>query len=238
MTSYEEVYLSDNKPFRVPRLGIFELDTVKPDPMGPFTYKINVLGKQHDAIFDIHAWDTPPEKPQTPKHEVEENSSDWYAWNDYELYQAGVLHERRKEEQMTTFLEETATYILSKCPDDTNRIVTGEDWKKVYETALVPPLTVQILADTLTRSYQAEFNGIDVFTALESKKEKLGRYNTIKVWENELMMRMQLTELEYALLPLEERARKVCAMFLPDIISYLEIDHERLKANNATKKES
>lgn len=226
---YVTVTLSDGADYRVPRLGIFELDTLRANPLGVFTYQIEVMGKLYDVEFDITAWPEPPRQPDNPNPTPE--TPEWYALQNYTLYQAGVLHEARRIQQMYDYVEAVAQYILYKCPDDINRISTQGDWQLVYQAALVPQLTVQILAETLQQTYQAEFEGVNVLTALENlRSDSGGSYNTLRQWENELMMRMQMNELEYALLPLAERARKVCAIFLPRIMEALEMERGRKKS--------
>ena len=235
---FNTITLSDGLPFRVPQLGIFELDELREAPMGVFTYEVEVMGKRYDVEFDISTWDHVPVKPDNPNPKPE--TPEWYALQEYTLYQAGVLHEERRQQQMYQYVEKVGRYILRKCPDDINRIITYNDWEKIYNTALVPQLTVEILATTLQKTYQASFEGIDVFEALsELGNDTGGSYNTLRQWENEVMLRMRMTELEYALLPLDERARKVCAIFLPEIMAALSADKYRreseAKRRNAKK---
>ena len=47
------IYLSDNLPCEVRRIGIFELDGATPEPLEPFTYKMEVFGKEYEVEFDI-----------------------------------------------------------------------------------------------------------------------------------------------------------------------------------------
>lgn len=223
------VILSDGEPFTVRRLGIFELDEQRPTPLGPFVYNIMILGKSYDAVYDIHAWENPPVKPEIPEHNIIPDSPEWHALNDWKLYQAGLLHEAKREAQINEFCNSVPKYILTHCClSDINRIVTDLDWMKVYEAVLVPQLTVEVLADTLKETYQAQFEGVDVLTALNNiSSDSGGSYDTLRVWENDLMVKMRLTEIEYSMLPLKERARKVCALFLPDIMSNLELERRR-----------
>lgn len=225
------IILSDGEPFEAPLLGIFELDSLRPNRLEPFTYKMEVLGKEYDTIYDMAAWPDPPQKPDKSESEIVENSSEWFALNDWKLYEAAKYHEEQREIQLADFLERVAHYILNHCKEngqDLNRIKLESDWEKVYDAMLVPQLTVEILAETLEKSFRAEFEGEDVLTAIQGiSEEKGGIYDTLRIWENDLMIKMQLTELEYSLLPLEERARKVCALFLPDLMSALEANKRK-----------
>lgn len=221
-----QVLLSDDKPIEVRRLGIFELDDLTPEPYPPFTYKFEILGETKEAIFDYRSFDEPP--PYAEK--CEENDSNFDAYWNYMMYQAALLYESKKMDHVAQFNELVAKYILEHCVDEPNRIVEPEDWFKVYEAALVPQLTIEVIAKTLQKTYHAQFKGQDIFEALNDSKKGHGSYNQIKLWENKLMVEMQLNELDYSLLPLEERARKVCALFLPDVMSYLEIEEDRKHA--------
>lgn len=225
------IILSDDKPIKVKQLGIFELDNIKPKLLGPFTYKMATIGgKEYDAIFDPEAWDIPPQKPETPKHEIKEKSAEWYAYQDWELYNLAVAHEEKRKQQLIDYVENVAEYIVENCipQEDVARIKTAEDWKKIYDAALVPQLTTEVLADTFARTYQAEFNGMPILDALEEIASDGGsKLDTIKQWENELMIKMQLTEIEYVTLSLEERARKVAAMVLPKLMESLEMEKSR-----------
>ena len=236
MAHTQTIMLSDGEPFKVRRLGLFELDNLTPDPLGPFTYKMEVLGKTYDTIFDPDRYDEPPAAPDTPEHEIEENSDEWYQLVDYRLYQAALAHRAKVRKQTSAFFVEVATHILNEaCLDDPRRIQEPADWQAVYYAALVPPLTIEKLSTVLHKTYAAEFGGEDIFTALEGIATDKGSYNTIKVWENKLMIDMQMTEVEYAMMDVDERARKVCAMILPDIMSSLRMADQRRQTGGQSK---
>ena len=221
------ITLEDGSEIEVRRLGIFELDNLMPDPVGPFTYKMKTLtGKEYDVEFDPNTYDEPPQKPDKAEHEVEENSSEWYQLLDWQLYQASIAHNHRRVEAMDEYNELVARYIINSCvkPEDVNRIVTEEDWERVYSAALVPQLTVELLEKTLGKTYEATFDGQSIFKALEGLDKGHSSYNTIRLWENKLMIEMSLTEVQYAIIPVEERARKVCALFLEPAVSQLEMN--------------
>lgn len=227
-----EIILSDGLPFVVHKIGIFELDHLLPEPIGPFTYKINIMGTEYDTLFDIDAFEVPPPKPNTPESNVQTETSEWYDWQNYKLYQAGLVHDRRRKEKVSLFAEEVAKYILEKCCESNiGRIQTEEDWEAVCDAALIPQLTMDVIVETLRKTYAAQFNGEEIFKALERTKKGHGSYNVIKLWENKLMLELKMTEVQYALLSVDERARKVCALFLDDIMSYLEMDLEIKKSD-------
>lgn len=232
-----EITLSDGATIKVEKLGLFELDAIKPEPMGAFTYKTNILGKEYDVIFDLEQWATPPVKPKTPESEILENSDEWYQLNDWKLYQAAMAHEDRRRDQNVKFVKDVAQYLVSKLGEDANHIKTPEDWEAVYRAMLVTPVTVDMIADTLKRTYKAQFDGMDVLEALEGLgDDNKGSYDTLRIWENQLMIEMQMTEVQYVLLPVEERARKICALFLPDIMQALESDRKMKEEKKRGKK--
>lgn len=226
------IQLSDGSEFEVRTLGLFELDDVLPDLLGPFTYPMTMFGKTFDAEYDIGRYEKLgipiPEKPDMPESQIQEYTPEWDQLMDWKLYQAAELHEKRRLEVIVEYYNEIKEYILKKaCVDDPNRIQTLVDWENVYDVALVPQLTMELIVKTLNNTYSAKFNGQNVMDALKDTKKGRGSYNTIKLWENKLMIELNKSEIEYAMIPLNERARKVCAMFLDDIMSYLEIDFER-----------
>lgn len=230
------VTLSDKTTIPVKRLGIFELDNLTPEPIGYFTYKMKALtGNEYDVEFDPSLYDEPPTKPEQLESEIEEGTPEWYQLMDWQLYQGAMLHEKKRRELVNEYKETVAKYILNRCvsENDQKLITTQEDWENVYNAALVPQLTIELLTETLNKTYNAEFLGKNVFEAMESLEKGTGHYNTLRLWENKLMIEMRMTEVEYAMLPLEERARKVCALFLEPIMSSLESDHRDKTRNKA-----
>lgn len=220
--------LSDGKEFHVRTLGLFELDNLMPDLLGPFTFSMQILDKEYEAEFDITRYETPPEKPTKPEVEILPDSLEGEQLTDWKLYQAAKLHDKKRINKVAEYYDRVKTYILENaCLDSPDRIVTLEDWQKVYDIALVPQLTIELIAKTLTSTYAAKFNGQEVLDALKNTEKGRGSYDVIKLWENKLMIQLNKSELEYAMIPLNERARKVCAMFLDDIMAHLEIDFER-----------
>ncbi len=64
-----------------------------------------------------------------------------------------------------------------------------------------------------------------------------GEVIAIKLWENELMIRMRLSEDEYIKIPKAERARKVVAMKLQSWFTMLESEvfRQEMEANRKTR---
>lgn len=230
------VTLDSGEDFRVRQLGLFELDDLVPDSIGPFTYEMEVMGKTHHVVFDISRYETPPPPPTKSPSEIKPNTREHDDYIDWQLYHAALLHNQKRLDTINTFYMDIKRYIIANaCEDDPAKLISLDDWRKVYDAALVPQLTMEIIAATLEKTYAAKFNGLDIFEALTHARKGRGAYDVIKLWENQLMIKMQLSELEYSMLPLAERARKVCAMFLDDIMAFLEIDFEAKLHENKSK---
>lgn len=227
--------LSDQRPIEVRTLGIFELDSVPRPSNRPFTYKMRmVTGEEVEVELDLDAFDEPPRKPDKPEHEIESGSPDWWDLRTWQTYQAAESYEKKKGDDFVRYLDAVPLLILSECiaREDVRRIVTEEDWKKVYTLALVPQLSKEILANTLRDTYSASYADEEIFVALEETGGGKSMINAIRLWENQVMLEMSMTEVEYATLPLEERARKVCAHMWDRWIEHLEISRIRSTRSN------
>jgi hypothetical protein len=231
------ITLESGDEFEMRTLGLFELDDISSDLLGPFTFPMVMFGKTFEAEYDYTRYETPPTKPTETN--PEEGTPEWDQLTDWQLYQAALLHDKRRLEKVADYYTRVRQYILKNaCVSSPNLIQTIKDWERVYDAALIPQLTMTVIADTLITTYAAKFNGQDVFEAMKAGDKGRGSYNTIKLWENKLMIQLNKSEIEYAMIPLKERARKVCAMFLDDIMAYLELDFERRISGKNNAKEN
>ena len=169
------VTLSDGDPCEVRTLGIFELDSVRREFLGPFTFMMKVLGgTEKEVEYDISKYeelDRPkPTPPDVPEHELKENTEEWFQLRDTQLYQAAERHGVLRVESVSDYCDDVIDYILLNCltPEDVHRIVTDEDWKTVYYVAMIPQISEAMIIDVLRDTYQAKFNQDDVFDALFS----------------------------------------------------------------------
>lgn len=235
------VILSDGQPCLVRRLGLYEINKIDPPEVsGPFVYVAITTGDvEHYVEFDLSAWESPPQKPDIPESDVVKKSAAWYDWREYKLYQAALHHEKQRIESVAAYLEREAQYILDNCvePENVDRIVTKEDWHLVYTAALIPQVTQELIAECLKREFKAAYADKEIFDALTDAESGQGVYDAIMVWENNIMLEMQMTEVEYAMMPLEERVRKICAMNLSKWIQHLESDRvsKEIKAKAKSK---
>lgn len=225
------VLLSDGEPCEVRTLGIFELDTVKREFLGPFTFTMKILGgAEKEAEYDISKYEELgrpiPTPPDIPEHELKEDTQEWYQFRDAQLYQAALLHGVLRLEAISIYCDQVVDYILARCIsyEDLLRIVTDEDWKKVYIAGMVPQISEAMIMQILRDTYQAKFNDQEIFDALDKAQGGSGAYNAIRLWENEWANEMGYGDIELAIVPVEERARRVVAKFLRSWMEFLEMD--------------
>lgn len=230
------VTLSDGDDLEVRTLGIFELDVIERQIIGPYTYPVELLGDViKEKKWDIGQYERlgrdPPSKPETPEHLIEEGTEEWYQLRDWKRYGTALWHREQQAESAAKYYEDIVSYILQECVprEAIRRIVTQDDWRKVYVAALVPPLTMQLIIHTLRSTYQATFDDQEIFDALDAATGGSGSYNHVRLWENQWANKMGLSDMELAIIPVEERARRVCAMMLDNWFEFLELNKIRKK---------
>lgn len=153
------VTLSDGTEAEVRRLGIFELDVLDPDPVGPFTYKGKTLAGEVEIEYDGSRWEKPPPKPEIEVSELVEGTPEWYEYREWELYHAWEHHERRRMAAAATYHEKVAQYILDNCLQNgtKEKVVTPEDWANVHTSAMVPQMTQEDVAEALRNTFPSYF---------------------------------------------------------------------------------
>ena len=232
------ITLSDGGPCEVKRLGIFDMDNVGPTLVGPFVYTIKMLdGQEVDVEYDLRKITRPPQHPGVPENEIDEGTPTWHALLDYQTYTMAVAHERKRLNSAVGLIMEQSRYVVDSAmhDEDIERVLTREDYLAVLAAALVPELTPEVIADSFKNHFNAYFEGREILDAFESVAPGSGGYAAIKVWEINTMTQHGYTEEEWANLSLSERARKVAASKLPDLLEALERDKQmkELKAKNA-----
>lgn len=236
-----EVTLSDGKPLSVRRLGLFELDNVAPDKTdpGPFFYPIELAGgKIHEVPYDIYTVDTPPDRPDTPRHKAEPKSPLWFEWQEYDIFQAAQAHERNRLKVANSRLRDIAEYILDTCisPDDRYRIETPFDWDTVQRAALAPQVTMMDIDAALNNSLGAKWRGKPILEALDDLPEFGGAMDSIRQWEIKLMMKLGKSEAEYAMMDVSERARMIVADKVDDWMGALSSHEQAQKSKSKARK--
>jgi hypothetical protein len=150
------IKLSTGDKIEVRRLGIFELDVLDPDPLGPFTYTGQTLAGEVEIEYDGSGWEEPPPRPELDG-DPEPRSDEWMELREYEMYHAWIRHESKRMEAAASYHEQVAEYILSNCVNGgRDKIITDEDWAKIHLAALVPQLTQEDVADALRNTFQSE----------------------------------------------------------------------------------
>jgi hypothetical protein len=222
-------------------LGIFELDNIRRKFLGPFTYEMTILGGSKKTVeYDINKYEELgrpiPQPAAVPENELKENTQEWYEHRDWQLYEAALFHNRQRLEVVSAYCNDVVAYILANCisQEDIKRIVIESDWEKIYVAALVPQVTEQLIIATLRSTYQAEYDDEEVFDAMDKAQGGSGMYNAIRLWENEWANEMGYSDIELAIIPVEERARRICAKFLRNWFEFLELEKMRRQREHAT----
>jgi len=214
------VLMSTGKKIEVRTLGLFELDECEPHPiLEPFTYEMKlVTGSTVRVIFPLERYDSPPRKPELQEGEViEEKSRAWYALREWEWYWLAVANEKENLEKMAAYCHRIAQFILAKCVNDSDRseITTDEDWEAVLRVALIPPVTMELIAHTIQSVFKATYNDRPILEALADTEGGPVSYDALKIWQSMTMTKYQLREDTFASIPVSERARMICATMLP-----------------------
>jgi len=232
MVNSTEITLSDKRPCVVRRLGIFELDTIKPPDTRPFVYTEKLGGNEITRPFDVAAWDKPPAMPTPEQMAAAPGTVPYYHYFEWQLYWAATYKAKQNKEDVKRYCKDVANYILDTCIslEDKERIVTADDFRLVWSAALVPQLNLEDLAMSLEYTFRANFDGEAVLTKIldnAGDEDSGGGYNAIRTWEIQAINNSGFTESEWAELPLDERARRVVALKLDDWLAYLTAEKQR-----------
>ena len=152
------VTLSDGEFCKVRRLGLFELDKVGREVLGVYKYTLLLASGQFtEDEYDVRALTYTPTRPDIPIEQIVPNSPEWYQLQDFDTYTAALAHEKLRIESYEGYVNDIAQYILTHClsSEDSNRIITSEDWDKVSLAAIVPELTLEGLSECLDRTFQS-----------------------------------------------------------------------------------
>lgn len=240
----QEVILSDGLPCTVRQLGLFDLDGVGPELPGPFTYTYTLLnGREITEVYPLENISIPPVPPDVPEEGVIEGTPNWHAMIEWQTYRAAISYEHNiRHPAIAYYVQEMSDFIVRSTVDleDIKRIQTVEDWDAVYKAAVVPQITVELLAQTFVDTFSAKFSGEPVFEALQKVIKSAGEYDALRIWEHKAMSEYGFqTEENWVGLSLAERARKTASIALPELMSSLESDRnykEQMKEAARNKK--
>jgi hypothetical protein len=161
----EVVTLSDGAECNIRVLGLFELqnEVAPEEEPGPFAYSFEVMGGEVvRKTYDAEDFANPPPKPSIPREEAtKENSQPWFAWQEWDTYQAALAHQQQQLILAEKYAKDVAAYIMTHCleEEDRSRIVTEEDWQKVYRAAMIPTVTEEDIEAALSRIFQGYVQG-------------------------------------------------------------------------------
>jgi len=224
---YKAVILDSGETIEVRRLRIFELDQVEGIPekfMGEYTVDIMLRGgnKTYRQLFDLSTPRTPPE---THFWEVEEKSQDWYNWRSYFRYMEGFLYYAAQHEELLLYRKRIAKFIFNNCikEEDHEKIVTPQDYVKVYLSALCPEVTMEDLRAAARDSFRATYDGRFIFDAYQRLDATAGSYRFVKVLEAKLLRELGGDFEVYSQIPIYERAILIVGPLLSDMVSALDI---------------
>ncbi len=216
----------------VRRLGIFELDAIRPPDTRPFVYSEKIGGNEITRPFDVAAWEKPPAMPTPEQMAAQPGTVPYYFYFEWSLYWAATYKAIENKADVKRYCKDVADYIMTTCisSDDKARIVTGEDFRLVWSAALVPQLSLEDLAMSLEYTFRANFDGEAVLTKIldnAGDEDSGGGYNAIRTWEIQAINNSGFTESDWAELPLDERARRVVAMKVDNWLEYLTAEKAR-----------
>ena len=229
MSEFTEITLSDGRPCMVRRLGIFELDNIKPPHTRPFIYKVKIGENVIERPYDVEAWESPPEPMDLSEERTKEGSSAWWSWFEYEMYYAAVYHEEENKADFERYCVAVRDYILANCVDavDKLRVVGASDYTSIYYASLVSQIGMNDLELALDNTFRASFDGkavlAKIFEDSEDGIDNGAAYNAIKTWEIQAISQGGLTEEAWTKLDIKERARRICAMKIDEWLSYLSV---------------
>jgi hypothetical protein len=230
-----QVTFANGYTAEVKRLGIFELDKLPKPDLGSYRYKLKTLGGEVlEQEYDPFAYEEqdrePPTKPEKPEHAIEFDSQEWHQLHTWRRHQAALIHHDLRLKSMQLYFEAIVAYILTTCiSSEALEQMSEEDWPLVYESALIEPVSMELIDQVLKDTYEAEYAGRPIFDARKELPESLASYNVLRVWENQLANELKVRDEELALWPAVERARRIVAMKIDKWMESLEMDTERRK---------
>lgn len=146
----------------VRRLYFLELeDHIPYDDLGPYIhiYYYPEGGEQHVA-YGLTDFDEVPVKPDIPFEQTQPDTEKYALWQQYNLYQAILLHENKRVEVQQEYLVAVSRYILENCISIEDRgTLTIEQFSNVYRRALCPEVGEEDLLTVLADIFQGFVEG-------------------------------------------------------------------------------
>lgn len=211
---------------QVRRLGLYELDNVRFEDLGSFTYTYELSGgKTKEAFYDISQWPEPPKAPAVPKEACDPTSMEAALWKVYDLYQSALLHRIKQVQAAELYAHDVARYILENCVKDVDRalVETAEAYEAVYQAAICPEVSIADIEAALAQTFKASFDGQPILDQLFAGKGGSGKVDALRQWAGQAREKWQLTKERWAEFSLRDRAEMIVSHKLPSWLESLEI---------------
>jgi len=223
---FNTTILSDGEECSVQRLELFELTRVGPMPPPDFEYEIESGdGKSYKIIYPLQ------ERLKNPPKEPTAESGKW-DHIEWDRFQAALTVRQKQLEIRHERLINCAIYIIEHCliEKDRSRVVTKEDYQKIYRLAICPEITMEDIQQELNNFYHANWGGDDLLQLLGGIKGSPGEYWTSRIWEYQLMNSLGWTISEYSKMDVIERTRRIISANIDDWLGIINDSEARRKA--------
>lgn len=143
---------------------------------GPYIHVYQYEGYEQHVPYSVTDFEEIPQKPETSFELAAPGSELLARWEQYHLYEAVVLHEYERHQEREEHLRNQARYILNNCISeaDRKRIVSAEDYRRIYAAAICPEVTEEDIADVLASTFQGYMEG-EVFVGISEHFKVFGR---------------------------------------------------------------
>ena len=157
----------------VRRLGIFELDAIRPPDTRPFVYSEKIGGNEITRPFDVAAWEKPPAMPTPEQMAAQPGTVPYYFYFEWSLYWAATYKAIENKADVKRYCKDVADYIMTTCisSDDKARILSlsarrlrSSSLRFVSVSARLPPVSRWIDMATIV-ARQSDVDGVSARSA-------------------------------------------------------------------------
>jgi len=136
----------------------------------------------------------------------------------------GFLYYAAQHEELLLYRQRIAKFILQNCvkEEDLEKIITPQDYVKIYLAALCPEVTMEDLRAAARNSFQATYDGKFIFDAYQRLDPTSGSYRFVKALEAKLLRELGGDFEAYSKIPVYERAILIVGPLLSDMVSALD----------------
>jgi hypothetical protein len=152
--SWTKTTLPGGEVVSIRRLGLFEIDSVEKNIMGPYTYTLKLgQGKEYEVPFDLSE---KREEPKTPLNKVKEGTQVYYEWQEYLRYKEALAHHNKQLESYAAYCEKVFDYIKDTCLKvDDYKVLTDEDWEVIYKMVLNPFVSIEEITAAMRDNFRS-----------------------------------------------------------------------------------